>query len=90
MKTVLDQAIEKANKFLSTQHDEKLDKSSCVRVSVYVHQSLPNTKALGISYLIIFRKDEQQQWVYYGHEKHIPSIDYALHTDVEPIIQECD
>lgn len=89
MKTVLEKAIVTAKDFLENQDSHLLDSHSCAKVSVYLHQSLPQANALGISYNIIFRKDSAQQWTYQGHQKFIPNIDFARVGEVAPILQFC-
>lgn len=87
--TVLDKAIAKALSFVDSKHNEELDNSTCVRVGIYVHRRQPPLPPLGINYIITFKRGQDREWQYESHERHIPSVDYAKVTNVDPILHYC-
>ncbi|MCL7987007.1 hypothetical protein M8998_03520 [Sphingobacterium sp. lm-10] len=87
--TVLDKAIGRALSFVHDQKGEELANSACVRVGIYVHRRQPPLPPLGINYIITFKRGDDGEWLYDSHERHIPSVDYAKITNVDPILHYC-
>ncbi len=87
--TVLDKAIARALAFVHEQQQAEVHNSSCVRVGIYVHRRQPPLPPLGINYIITFKRDDRGEWIYESHERHIPAVDYAKITNVDPILHYC-